>query len=179
MVSRYDPQKDHANLLKALSILRQKNIEFRCALVGKHIDDSNKELTFLIKKLELDSNILLLGSRSDIPTVMNGLDLHVLASSSEGFPNVVAEAMACGTPCVVTDVGDASFIVGDTGWVVPPRDSQRLADTIELAIKESNRSGWVTRSIAARQRIEKNFSIDNMIRNYNAIWQEAKRSQCV
>ena len=109
-----------------------------------------------IKKQNLESNILLLNQRSDIPAVMNALDINVLSSSSgEGFPNVLAEAMACGTPCVTTNIGDAALIVSDTGWVVPSNDSQALANAIIQAIEERSfdEQSWVLRKQNCRNHI--------------------------
>ena len=68
----------------------------------------------MIKSFDLDDRILLMGSRTDIPYIMNCLDLYIQSSSNE-VPNVLIEAMACGTPCVATDVGDTKNIIGDTG----------------------------------------------------------------
>lgn len=115
----------------------------------------------------------MLDQRSDIPAVMNALDVHVLSSSfGEGFPNVVAEAMACGTPCITTDVGDVALIVGDTGWVVPPSQPEQLFEAITKALneKQTNTDAWSARQQAARQRIEDNFSIQTMVGKYHLVW---------
>ena len=177
-VSRYDPQKDHFNLLKALSIIKEKKINFFCILVGTNIDSKNIDLVYEIKRLKLNGNVKLLGQTNDISMVMNSLDLHVLSSSyGEGFPNVVAEAMACGTPCVVTEVGDSSLIVGKTGWIVPPKNPVRLSKAIENALNERDTPKWKNRSKMARLRIEENFSITGMLNLYFKYWQRVYRNK--
>lgn len=173
-VARYDPKKDHPNLINALSIIRSKNIEFFCILFGNNIDQDNIELISQIKKLKLSNYVKLFGQNKNIPEVMNGLDIYIQSSSyGEGFPNVVAEAMACGTPCVVTDVGDAALIVDKNGWIVPPNNSQKLANAIEKAISEMKSINWNKRCEEARVRIEKNYDIHNMIKLYDDVWQKA------
>ncbi len=170
-VARYDPQKDHLNLLNALFLIRNKKIDFKCILVGFNINKKNLELVSNIKKLNLSNHVKLLGQKKNISEVMNALDLHILSSRyGEGFPNVIAESMACGTPCIVTDVGDSAYIVGKTGWIVPPKNSVELARAIELAFLEKDTSNWRKRSISARLRIKKKFSITQMINLYNKIW---------
>ena len=103
---------------------------------------------------------------------MNELDLHILSSSSEGFPNVIAEAMACEVPCVTTCAGSAGVIVGDTGWVVPTKDSKALSDSITDALDEikNNEYEWKCRKSKSRQRIVQNFSLEVMIDKYNEVW---------
>ena len=161
-VGRYDPQKDLGNLIDAFSILNKKNLKFQASIVGTELDKENSELVASIKKHDLCMHIHLLGRRDDIEVVMNGIDLFVLSSVSEAFPNVINEAMLCGTPCVTTDVGDSRFIVGETGWTVRPKDSMALADAIIKAYNEknSNSSSWIKRKVACRKRVEDNFSID-------------------
>lgn len=171
MVGRYDPLKDHNNLLKALNIVVRQEFNFVCLLVGRGLTKENRELVNKIYQLNLSDHLLLLGQRNDIPTVMNALDLHLLSSMSEGFPNVLAEAMACGTPCITTDVGDASVIVGNTGWVVPAQNSEALANAIVEAIKEKkDMQSWQLRKNACREHIVSNFSIEEMIKQYHSIW---------
>lgn len=173
MVGRFDPQKDHANLLAALAHLQGQKVDFICVLVGAGLDADNAALVQQIEQAGLQALVRMVGRRSDIPAVMNALDVHVLSSSAEAFPNVLAEAMACGTPCVTTDVGDASVIVGDTGWVVPPSNAVALANGIESALSVQKDPGWDERKQAARLRIEQHFSIERMVAAYNAVWREA------
>ena len=173
MVGRFDPQKDHFGLFEALAVVRKIQPDFKFALIGKNIDNSNKKLVEAASCYQLLDNLLFLNQRIDIPVVMNGLDIHVLSSSfGEGFPNVLAEAMACGTPCVTTDVGDSASIVEKTGWVVPPRDPIALANAILQAIdeKQTNHPAWCNRKQRCRERIVNNFSIEKMIDNYHKVW---------
>jgi glycosyltransferase involved in cell wall biosynthesis len=177
-VARYDPQKDHSNLLNALSLIRSKNINFFCVLVGSNINYKNMNLIAEIKRLKLSNYVKLLGQNDNISQVMNGLDVHVLSSSyGEGFPNVVAESMACGTPCIVTDVGDSAFIVGKTGWVVPPKNSIKLAKAIEKALNEKGTIKWNKRCIKARLRVKEKFSIGKMIKLYNKVWNKVYKTK--
>ena len=170
IVARYHPTKDHQNLLNALSKIRSNYIDFYCVFVGYGMDKKNKILINEIKRLQLSANVKLLGANKNIPQIMNGLDINILCSKSEGFPSVIAEAMACGTPCIVTDVGDSSLIVGKTGWVVPPMDSNKLANSIEKALSKIGKVNWKNRCDQARLRVKNNFEINKMIKSYNVIW---------
>lgn len=171
MVSRLDPQKDHGNLLSALEVLARLGVPFMCVLVGHGLGAENVEFASVVEEKGLQPHVLLLGQRTDIPAVMSALDLHVLSSRSEAFPNVLAEAMACGTPCVSTDVGDAGLILGDTGWIVPARDGARLAEAVVLAYEEhKDENKWRGRQIAARVRVEENFSVERMVQAYRSVW---------
>lgn len=169
-VARCHPLKDHANLLQALVLLRDCAVRPICLLVGSGMDRHNTELTDLIDGLGLTDQVRLLGPRGDIPAVMNALDLHVMSSMGEGFPNVLAEAMACGTPCVSTDVGDAAEILGGTGRIVPPRDPAALAEAISYMLSEREGPAWPDRQEAAHQHITVNFSMDLMLDSYRSAW---------
>lgn len=170
-VARHDPQKDHDTLLLALKALADRGLRPSCLLVGSGLDAANAPLVRRIDDLGLSGQVRLLGRRNDIPAVMNALDLHLMSSAfGEAFPNVLAEAMACGTPCVSTDVGDAAAIVGDTGWIVPPRDPAALAQAVALALQERGAPSWARRRAAARERVETRFSIARMVDSYHAVW---------
>ena len=169
-IARFDPTKDHENLLKALSIVKKKNINFICHLIGQNIDKNNKLLVNQIKKLELSSSVKLLGKSNDALKSMRALDIHLLSSKTEGFPNVVAEAMILGIPCIVTDVGDSALIVGKTGWVVQPKNPVKLANVIKKALSTIGKKGWKRRCEKAQLRIKNNFEISKMIKLYNMTW---------
>ena len=170
IVARYHPVKDHLNLLNALSLIKSKNRKFFCVFVGSDMNNKNKKLTEKIKRLNLSNCVALLGPKNNISEVMNGIDLKILCSKSEGFPSVLVEAMACGTPCVVTNVGDSASIVGKTGWIVPPNNSLKLGKAIEKAISEISKKSWRKRCTMARIRVVNSFKLQKMIKSYNEIW---------
>jgi len=178
MVARWDPHKDHANLVAALALLGNGGApDWRCALVGRGMDSGNPAVAALLGRHGMGGRVLALGARDDVPAIMNALDLHVLSSVGEAFPNVVAEAMACGTPAVVTDSGDAALIVGETGWVVPPDDPRALAGAIRVALRElADPGARAARAAACRGRIERNFSLERMVAGYREAWSAAQAS---
>jgi glycosyltransferase involved in cell wall biosynthesis len=175
MVARWDPQKDHANLLAALAAIRVEGRSMRCVLVGSGTGSDNDQLVRLVHEHQLDAQVILAGPRDDVPAVMNALDIHVLSSLGEAFPNVVAEAMACATPCVVTDVGDAAVVVADTGWVVPPGDPVALAAGMQRAITAVLERGKDVLGGRARRRIGERFSLERMADSYMTAWQQARK----
>ncbi len=176
MVARNDPQKDHNNLLESLRILNSEvHPNWRCVLVGFGLDNEKTGLTNAIKIKGLEARIILAGPRDDIPDVMNAIDCHVLSSAyGEGFPNAVAEAMACETPCIATCVGESEMIIDKSGWVVPPSDSLALARALALVITEFGSPGWLHRKVLSRERIESYFHLENMVKSFQGLWKSEK-----
>lgn len=172
MVARFNVQKDHRNLIRALGLLKRRGVQFTCLLVGVDMDPANDTLRGWIEEAGISGDVRLLGPRSDIPAVMNAMDVHVLSSLGEGFPNVLAEAMACGIPCVTTDVGDAAVIVGAHGWVVAPQDAGALADGLTQAHVSflKSREDWRSLKSACRSHIMANFELEVMCERYRQVW---------
>ena len=169
--ARYNPMKDHPNLLRAAAELHQYHPDVHFILAGEDVDRQNQTLVDLITELNITDRVHLLGERKDVSTLMAGLDIVTSASAyGEAFPMIIGEAMACGVPCVVTDVGDSAWIVGDTGHVVPPQDPQALAaawrQTIELDPAQRN-----SLSLAARGRIVDKFSLAAIVPQYESLYQ--------
>lgn len=171
-VARWDPQKDHRNLVVAFKSISTKYPDIKCVLVGPRMNQENEELLQMIQEVYGDGmNLLLCGVAESIPSIMSALDIHILPSLGEAFPNVVAEAMGCGTPCVVTDVGDASIIVDNTGWVVPPGNAEALALAIEKALElQRDYVSWKLRKEACRTRVLENYSMEKMTESYLHTW---------
>jgi len=172
MVGRWHPQKNHACLLRALAmLLNQSDREIKLVLVGPDIVDSNAELQLAIEQYDVDDHVLLLGERSDIPNLYNAMDLHVLPSLDEGFPNVVAEAMCCGTPCIASDVGDAAIIIGECGWVVPPNNTSALVDALSEAVAaHRDDKAWGELQHNSRESILERYSLQSMADGFGAVW---------
>ncbi|MEG4320537.1 MULTISPECIES: glycosyltransferase [unclassified Microcoleus] len=169
--ARYHLMKDFANFLEAAAILLKDYPDVHFLLAGDEVNWENQILSQLIHELKIVDRIHLLGDRQDIPRLTAALDI---ASSSsfygEAFPNVIGEAMSCGVPCVVTDVGDSAWIVSNTGRIVSPKNPKALADAwkelIKVGLEGRNALGK-----AARTRIIENFSLDSIVAQYEELYE--------
>jgi len=156
---RFSVQKDFPSFVRACARVAAELPEARFVIAGREIDTSNAELAGWIDDSGFADRFHLLGERKDLDACLAGLDVFCLHSLQEGLPNVVAEAMAVGIPCVVTDVGDAAVLVEGTGIVVPPADPEALAaalvDMLRRPADERRELG-----ARARARIAEHFSMD-------------------
>lgn len=159
LIGRLDPMKDHPNFLRAAALLRRKFPGARFVCVGAGPEGYRKSLADLTAELHISDKVIWADARSDINAVHNALDVACSSSSGEGLPNVIGEAMACGVPCVVTDVGDSARLVGDTGIVVPPANPEALAQGWALCLQR-NREELGRR---ARARILQEFSVSRLV----------------
>lgn len=161
LVGRFDPMKDHPTFLKAAALLCQERSDVRFVCVGSGSQRYQQDLQTLATELGICDRIIWAGGRSDMPAVYNALDIACSSSAyGEGFANVVGEAMACEVPCVVTDVGDSAWIVGNTGIVVPPRDPTALKQGITQLIEAIETKQYSPHQ--ARKRILTQFSVTKL-----------------
>lgn len=171
LAGRYNPMKDHHNFLRAAALLLKSYPDVRFVLCGSGVDRENKSLGELIGGLGIDERVHLLGERHDMPRLTAALDIVSSSSFDEGFPNIVGEAMSCGVPCVVTDVGDSAWVVGETGRVVPPRNSEALwsawRELLEMDTAARRELG-----MRARQRVKERFSIEKIVQQYERTYEE-------
>ena len=173
-VARFHPMKDHATMFRAVRKVVDERCNTRFVFVGRQMNIRNAEVTALIEALKLEKYVILLGERSDLNRIMNTFDLLVSSSAwGEGFPNVVGEAMATGIPCVVTDVGDSSHVVGEFGAVVPPANSSILADTI-LDVLASEEKSFKDLATQRRKRIASLFSAEQVSDSYLELYRKLK-----
>ena len=174
-IGRWARAKDVPTLVKALGLVRKRGIDFKALFAGAGLDRDNPELAALIREQGCEDQIILLGRRSDVPDIARASDLHLLSSVVEAFPNVVGETMLCGTPNAVTDVGDCALMVGNSGWVVPARSANSIADAIEQAFVErrDRPDAWGRRKSLARELIAARFTFDTMADAYEMVWRNA------
>ena len=170
-VARFHPCKGHALFLQAFSQLHNMKFNALAVMVGANITVGNEKFRQIWEDWGNEA-VTCLGSRNDVPNLMRGFDFLVMSSTGEGFPNVVCEAMLQGTPCVVTDVGDAAEIVGDTGWIVVDADVEALTRAMISAV-QCTPTERRRRSDAARRRITEQYGIQRMVDSFYSVWQQA------
>jgi len=164
LVARKDPMKDHVTFLQAMSLLAARYGRLRFVCVGDGTPTYSASLKQLAASLGLEDRLVWSEARDDMPAVYSALDVATSCSSfGEGFSNTIAEAMACGVPCVVTDVGDSLLIVGELSRGVAPGDKHALAAAISRLIDmpEDQRRKL---GEACRARVISEFGIERMVR---------------
>lgn len=170
MVARYHPVKDHDGFLKAAALLAGRVPDVRFLLAGSGVNNDNEELLDRIRSLDLSNRCHLLGERDDIPAVTAALDVATLTSLSEGFPNVIGEAMACGVPVVSTSAGETPELLAGIGSVVPCGDPASMAaswgELLELSMERRRSLGATGRS-----RIQDRYSLARMISLFEKLYE--------
>lgn len=169
IIARFHPDKDILTFLQAANLAIKKREDLRFIMAGEGLDDNNSSLKELIRDYGLARFTKLLGVRNDIPAVMNSLDLLTLTSVTECFPNVIGEAMACAIPCVATDVGDTSHIIGDAGKTVQVKQPEKIAEAW-LDIISLDRKQKIVLGEKALRRIRDNFQLHQMVHSYQEIY---------
>ena len=154
LVGRLDPQKNHRLMITALKAVAERQENVRLVVIGEGSTAYAASVRVYAESLGVADRIIWAGPLDDMVTAYSAIDILCLPSVAEGFPNVVAEAMCTGLPCVATDVGDTAKVIGDAGWVVPSNDPDSLVSALQSAIE--GLSGW-DRDVP-RRRIAENFS---------------------
>ena len=166
----YRHAKGYPYLFETMGLLKNENIIFKIAGSGASLD--HPEVKALFEQYQLNSQkVHLLDQISDMPAFYQSIDAFLMTSITEGFPNVLVEAMASGLPCISTDVGDAKYIVQDLGSIVPPRNAQALAEAI-MAYSQKSPAEKQALKQATRERVEQNFSIATVSRQYMQVWSQ-------
>jgi glycosyltransferase involved in cell wall biosynthesis len=164
-VGRFNKQKNHHDLLSAFALILDKNPNSVLVCCGNDVTLENKVISEQVQKLNISSNVILLGYRNDTPNLYNAFDAYVSSSLGEGFSNSIGEAMSSSVPCIVTNVGDSKSIVGNTGWTVDAGCSVKLAEgmskAVSMSLTDLSRKGFF-----ARQRVLKSFSIKSIVQSF-------------
>jgi glycosyltransferase involved in cell wall biosynthesis len=169
-IGRFAPQKAQEVFLEAIRTVLTKRKDIGVLMVGD--GPRREELVALRSSLGLEKDVVFTGVRSDIPQLLHCFDIFVLSSDWEGFPMTILEAMACGKPVVVTDVGGSREAVahGESGLVVPPRDAKGLAEAILTLLDDSTMRRKMGR--IARERLLAHFTADVMARETERVYEQ-------
>lgn len=161
-VGRIDPQKDYPTFLRAAAIVAKQHPHARFVCVGGGPNALVEQLKRLGNELGLSSRLIWTGPIQVMASAYSAMDVCVSSSAyGEGVPNVVAEAMACGTPVIATDVGDSAWTVADDRFIVPIADPPALAETI-MRMLEDIEAGLIDRG-TLRARVERDLSVDRLL----------------
>ena len=171
IVGRFDALKDYNNFISAANELLKEFSNVKFLMVGKGLNNENHELTRMVENDNTLDSFLFMGESNNVNKYLAIMDIYCMSSSKEGFPNVVCEAMAMQVPCVATNAGDAKDIVGDTGIIVPIKDSSALAMGLRTMINYDTKKKLKLGKLA-RARIGRNYSIEKTLNQYEELYRE-------
>ncbi|MGP1615969.1 MAG: glycosyltransferase, partial [Pollutimonas bauzanensis] len=168
-VGRYSAAKDHVSFIRAAGMLGREDKWLRFLLVGRDLTAHNPALMSLIDATGFPERFTLLGERADVAACMSAMDVFCLHSRTEGFPNVLGEAMCVGLPCVATDVGDAAVLLGETGLIVPADSVAELAGAL---LDMASRGAEQRKDLGARARlrIEQHFTLGHAVAKFETLY---------
>ena len=174
LIGRFDPMKDHATFFTAAGLFLKSHPDTHFILAGKGITVQTPLIRDYLRAAPDQRKFHLLGERDDIPHILTSIDIATSSSISEGFPNAIGEAMACGVPCVATDAGDTGLLMGDTGILVNRKSPHDLCKAWERIAGADARREMGSR---ARERIMQYYSQDKTTRSYEELYQGVMKSQ--
>ncbi len=170
-VGRFNEAKNPLGFVEAASLVAMHHPTAVFMMIGRQVTPDNRALTRWIDERGLTAKFCLLGEQNDLGDYYAAMDIFCLHSVTEAFPNVVAEAMSAGLPCVVTDVGDAAFLLDQGGIVVPLQSPTAMARAINELIKVGPRARERIGAMG-RERINTNYSIASVVRRYEDLYRE-------
>jgi len=171
-VGRDHPHKDLQTLFRGFKKFCDADHSATLFMCGFDFVNTNLKLIEMIHMHGLQDHVVLLGPQLEIENFYRAIDVLVLSSASEAFPNVLNEAMACGVPCISTNVGDCRDIIGSTGWIIQPKDCDAMCKSLDLALLEKIDNGvdWELRRQFCSKRITDHNSKSIMLSKYLDIW---------
>ncbi len=177
VVARFHEAKGYKYLLEAISLVHSARSDIFFILAGRGVSYNNSDFMALVDTNNIDiEKVQLCGDLDDVLPFYRGINLLVQSSITEGFPNVLVEAMASGVPCIATDVGDSREILGDTGFIVPSRSPEALANAI-LNYSIMDHSQHMKYAKNARNRVFFNFDISLVASKYIDVWRGVSSSK--
>ena len=170
-IGRDDSAKGRTYLIEAFAEVMKRVPQARLMLVGRGMSEANPELRRLLVSSGVAPRVILVGEYSPISELYSAMDILCSSSVTEGFPNVIGEAMCCELPCVASDVGNVRALLDGIGLVVPPRSAPRLAHAL-ISMCEEDRAAWRDRGARARARIAELYSLSVVVGSYASLYRE-------
>jgi glycosyltransferase involved in cell wall biosynthesis len=178
LIGRFDPMKDHSSFFTASTSFLKSYPHTHFILAGRGVTNENPQIRGQLGQTTNLEKFHLLGERDDIPNILAAIDIATSSSLSEGFPNAIGEAMACGIPCVATDTGDTALLMGDTGFLVNRKSPQELCAAWE-AIARMTPEERMDMGFRARERIIQQYSQDKTTHRYEELYRQMINSKYV